>query len=185
MESLFFDNALHFRKWLDKNHAVKKELLVGFYKVGSEKQNMTWSEAVDQALCYGWIDGVVRPIDNEKYCRRFTPRKTGSIWSNVNIKKVAELTGKGLMKPAGITAFEKREVGKSGIYSFENEAVELSNDYENLFRKNNAAWDFFSAQPKGYKKLNIYRVMSAKLEKTQLSRLAKLIEASEKLQRIG
>jgi len=183
MEVHFFD-AKQFRKWLEKNHAKETEVYIGFYKKATGKEKMDWSEAVDQAICFGWIDGVRRSIDGESYCNRFTPRKPTSNWSNINIKKVEELTKQGLMKPAGIAAFEKRKAEKSGIYSFENEAKALSPELEKHFKANKKAWDYFWAQPPGYKKLNIYRVMSAKQEKTQWSRLEKLITASEAGNRI-
>lgn len=183
MEVHFFDSA-EFRKWLEKNHEKASEVYIGFYKKSTGKEKMDWSQAVDQAICFGWIDGVRRSIDGESYCNRFTPRKPTSNWSNINIKKVEELTKKGLMKPAGIAAFEKRKPEKTGIYSFENEAKSLTPEYEKHFKANKKAWDFFSAQPPGNKKLNIYRIMSAKQEKTQWSRLEKLIEASEAGKRI-
>jgi uncharacterized protein YdeI (YjbR/CyaY-like superfamily) len=184
LEPKFFENPALFGKWLDKNHQKEKELLVGYYKKGSGKPSMTWPESVDEALCYGWIDGVRRSIDDERYSIRFTPRKSSSIWSNVNIKKVAELTKKGLMKPAGIAAFEKRTESKSGIYSFENPAKQLTPEYEKIFKANKEAWDFFLAQPPGYRKLNIDRVMNAKQEKTQMSRLENLIATSAERKRI-
>lgn len=140
---------------------------------------MTWPQSVDQALSYGWIDGIRKSLGEESYTIRFTPRKPNSIWSNVNIKKVAELSAKGLMMPAGVAAFEKRSESKSGIYSFENEAKVLSAPLEKIFKGNKKAWDFFQSQPPGYKKLNIDRIMSAKQEKTQLSRLEKLIALSQ------
>jgi uncharacterized protein YdeI (YjbR/CyaY-like superfamily) len=145
---------------------------------------MTWPESVDQALCFGWIDGVRRSVDDRRYTIRFTPRKPGSIWSNINIAKVESLREKGLMKSAGEAAFAKRSDEKSGIYNFENAARTLSPEYEKRFRANSPAWKFFEAQPPGYRKLNIFRVMSAKLEKTRLSRLEKLIMASAAGKRI-
>ncbi|CAM3293567.1 Bacteriocin-protection protein [Flavobacterium longum] len=145
---------------------------------------MNWPESVDQALCYGWIDGVRRSVDENSYSIRFTPRKPNSIWSNVNIRKVAELTEKGLMQPAGIAAFAKRSEAKSGIYSFEKPAESLLPEYEKLFRKNKAAWTFFNAQPPGYRKLSVHHVMSAKQETTQLNRLEKLISASANQKRL-
>lgn len=145
---------------------------------------MTYSQAVDQALCYGWIDGITRRIDEDSYQIRFTPRRADSIWSAVNIAKVAELTKNGLMKPAGINAYAKRTEAKSKIYSFENEAMKLDTRYESQFRENKKAWEFFTSQPPGYQRLNIYRIMTAKQEKTQQSRLEKLIEASKDQKRI-
>jgi uncharacterized protein YdeI (YjbR/CyaY-like superfamily) len=179
VDAVFFETPEAFREWLDKHHESEKEFLVGYFKKGSGKKSITWPESVDQALCYGWIDGVRKTIDEERYCIRFTPRKPGSIWSNVNIKKVADLTDKGLMKPAGIAAFEKRQESKSGIYAFENDAKAFSPPYETAFRNNETAWNFFNSQPPYYRKAMIHWVMSAKQEKTQLSRLAKLISQSE------
>jgi uncharacterized protein YdeI (YjbR/CyaY-like superfamily) len=184
LEAHYFETQTAFREWLDKHHASEKELLVGFYKKGSGKPSMTWPESVDQALCYGWIDGVRRSVDDERYTIRFTPRKPSSIWSNVNIAKVADLKAKGLMQLTGLAAFEKRNTSKSGIYSFENEAKKLASEYEKIFKSNKKAWAFFTAQPPGYKKLSIDHVMNAKQEKTQLSRLQKLIAVSETEKRL-
>jgi len=184
LEPHFFESPTDFRKWLDKNHQTEKELLVGFYKKDSGKPSMTWPESVDQALCFGWIDGVRKSLGAESYTIRFTPRKPTSIWSNVNIKKVAELTNSKLMQPAGIAAFEKRTESKSGIYSFENEAKQLASKFEKIFKKNKKAWTFFNVQPPGYRKQHIHRIMDAKQEKTQLARLEKLIEASENEKRL-
>ncbi|MEO6905944.1 MAG: hypothetical protein ABI148_06255, partial [Ginsengibacter sp.] len=122
----FFSTQAVFRKWLEKNHEKAGELLVGFYKVSSGKPSITWSESVDEAICFGWIDGIRRSIDEESYSIRFTPRKSTSIWSAINIKKVEELTKKKLMDPAGINAFSKRKEHKSRIYSYEKEAENLS-----------------------------------------------------------
>src|SRR5688572_18398385 len=126
MKPTFFSTSTGFRKWLMKNHKEKNELLVGFYKVRSEKPSMTWSESVDQALCFGWIDGVRNSIDSESYTIRFTPRKPGSIWSNVNLKKMKELIASGLMQPAGLAVFQKRQKERSGLYSHERDKVMLS-----------------------------------------------------------
>ena len=184
MEAHFFD-AAEFRKWLETNHEKAAEIYIGFYKKATGKEKMDWSQAVDQAICFGWIDGVRRSIDAESYCNRFTPRKANSNCSKINIKKVEDLTTKGLMKPAGIAAFEKRKPEKSGIYSFENQPKKLAPEYEKRFKANKRAWAFFSAQPPGYQKLNMYRIMSAKQEKTQWSRLEKLVSASQSGKRIG
>ncbi|MES2266556.1 MAG: YdeI/OmpD-associated family protein [Bacteroidota bacterium] len=180
MESTFFETPAHFRDWLQKHAHKETELLVGFYKVGSGKPSITWSQSVDEALCFGWIDGVRRSIDAEGYSIRFTPRKPASIWSAVNIKKVAELTEKGLMQPAGLAAFAKRKEERSAIYSFEVEPMELSPAYLKQFKANKKAWAFFEAQAPWYKRLCIHRIMSAKQEKTQLSRLANIIAACER-----
>lgn len=180
MEPVFFETPADFRAWLQKHAATETELLVGFYKTGSGKPSITWPQSVDEALCFGWIDGVRRSMGAESYNIRFTPRKPTSIWSAVNIKKVAELTEKGLMQPAGLAAFAKRKEEKSAIYSFEVEQMELLPAYLKQFKANKKAWKFFEAQAPWYKRLTYHRVMSAKQEKTQLSRLVNIIAASER-----
>jgi uncharacterized protein YdeI (YjbR/CyaY-like superfamily) len=140
---------------------------------------MTWSESVDQALCFGWIDGVRRSIDAESYSIRFTPRRPGSNWSAVNIKKIVELTEKGLMRPAGIAAFEKRTEDKSAIYAYEKKPNKFPTEFEKSFRANEKAWEFFDKQPACYKKLMMFWVLSAKQEAIKFSRLEKLIEACQ------
>ena len=184
MNPIFFSNQFEFRKWLEENHLKEVELFVGFYKTSSGKPSLTWSQSVDQALCFGWIDGVRKSIDNESYCIRFTPRRKTSIWSDVNIKKVEELTKQGLMHPAGLLAYGYRKVEKSGIYSFESEIKVLSDSFEIQFNANKKAWDFFNKQAPSYKKTIIHWIMSAKQEKTQLSRLEKVILASVSNQRL-
>lgn len=179
IKPLFFETSADFRQWLAKNHQKEKELLVGFYKIGTGKPGMTWSESVDQALCYGWIDGVRKSMGDEGYTIRFTPRKPVSIWSLINIKKVEELTKKGLMDPSGIESFKKRSEKKSGVYSHENELKKLDDVYENKFRSNKKAWDFFQAQAPSYKKVLIHLIMTAKQEKTRLNRLEKYIKNCE------
>lgn len=175
----FFPTQTNFRRWLEENHERETELLVGFYKVGSGKPSMTWSQSVDEALCFGWIDGVRRSIDAESYSIRFTPRKSKSVWSAVNIKKVEELTEKGLMKTAGLAAFAKREESKSRIYAYENELKNFSADFEKQFKANKKAWNFFEKQANWYKKKATGWVMTAKQDATRKSRLEKLITESE------
>ena len=184
MSATFFETLEKFREWLEKNHKKEKELLVGFYKVGTKKPSMTWSQSVDQALCFGWIDGVRKSIDEESYSIRFTPRKPTSIWSAININKVEQLTKSGLMKPEGLKAFELRKEEKSRIYSHEKEAVELDPVFEKQFRANTKAWEFFENQAPSYKKVITHWIMSAKQEKTRLSRLEKTISASKNLKRV-
>jgi uncharacterized protein YdeI (YjbR/CyaY-like superfamily) len=179
MKPTFFANQSDFRKWLKKNHESETELLVGFYKVASGKPSMTWSESVDQALCFGWIDGIRRKIDEESYSIRFTPRRSTSIWSRVNIIKMSELEAKGLLHPDGITAFEKRKDHKSAVYAFENEPKELAEEFVEMFSKNAVAWAFYEKMPPYYKRTSAFWVMSAKKMETQLSRLNKLIKACE------
>ncbi|WP_291910976.1 YdeI family protein [Chitinophaga sp. CB10] len=179
MKPTFFATAAAFRQWLEKNHDTATELLVGFYKTSSGKPSMSWPESVDQALCFGWIDGVRKSIDEESYMIRFTPRKPGSIWSAVNIKKMEELTAKGLMRPAGKAIFEKRKEGKTNKYSHEQkEAVALDKESEKLFKANKAAWKFFTSQPPSYQKVIIWLIVSAKQPATKLKRLNEAIEAS-------
>lgn len=180
----FFTTQNDFRTWLEKYHREEKELLVGFYKVGSKIPSMTWSESVDQALCFGWIDGVRRSIDAESYCIRFTPRKRSSIWSHINIEKVHRLTALGLMAPEGLKAFQQREIEKSGIYSHENDVATLEIEYEKKFKSNTVAWDFFNKQAPSYKKVTLHWIMRAKLEKTRLSRLEKIIQISSEQRRL-
>ncbi len=179
MKIKFFKTPLDFRKWLEKNHLKEKELLVGFYRVNSGKKSITWSESVDQALCFGWIDSIRRSIDEESYSIRFTPRKPTSIWSNVNLKKMEELEKRKLIFPAGYEIFKKRKENKTGVYSFENAEVKLSADFEKIFRKNKKAWDWFQKQIPSYKKPVVRWVMMAKREETKKKRLNELILDAE------
>ncbi len=184
MKPLFFSNPLKFREWLKKNHHKEKELLVGFYKVGSGKDSITWPQSVDEALCYGWIDGIRKSIDEHSYSIRFTPRKPSSNWSAVNIKKIEELTRQGLMQPAGLEAYKHRKESKSAIYTYEKEPVQLDKKFEKQFRANKKAWNYFQSKPPSYRKTAIAWVMNAKQEATRLKRLATLIKDSEKEQKI-
>jgi uncharacterized protein YdeI (YjbR/CyaY-like superfamily) len=175
MKPVFFSDQLKFRKWLEKNHQTKTELLVGFYKVGTGKASMTWPESVDQAICFGWIDSIRRTVDEESYSIRFTPRKRTSIWSAVNIKKVERLMEQKLMFPAGIESFSYRKDERSKIYSFETDTKKLSADLEKKFKAGKKAWHFFETQPPYYRKMATHWIMSAKQETTRLSRLEKII----------
>ena len=187
MKPTFFATPDDFRRWFEKHHDTATELLVGFYKKGSGKPSITWPESVDEALCFGWIDGIRRSIDAESYSIRFTPRRARSIWSNVNTKRVAELTKQGRMHATGLKAFEARDPKRSGIYLFEQRQKEMTLDpaLEAKFKKNNQAWAFFEAQPPGYRRLASLYVMSAKKEETRLKRLATLMKESAAGQRIG
>lgn len=185
MKPRFFKSQSDFRKWLEKNHAKEKELLIGFYKKNSGKPSITYPEALDEALCFGWIDGVKKKLSDEAYVQRFTPRKPGSIWSNINCGHVERLKKLGRMAPAGLAAYALRDPKKTGVYSFENRPRELSAAYNKIFQANKKAWDFFEKQPAGYKRLMIFRVMEAKQEETQRRRLAQLIETSAQGMRIG
>ena len=174
----FFATSSEFREWLEKNHQTETELLVGFFKVNSKRPSMTWSESVDQALCFGWIDGVRKSIDNESYTIRFTPRKAGSIWSAINIRKVGELGKSGLMTAEGLKAFDLKTEHKTGIYSHENDLRLLAPQYEKQFKKDKRAWKFFQEQAPSYRKVMTHWIMSAKQEKTRLARLEKTIFVS-------
>jgi uncharacterized protein YdeI (YjbR/CyaY-like superfamily) len=179
MEPKFFATPAAWRDWLQKHHDQQKELLIGFYKKDSGKPSITWPESVDMALCFGWIDGVRRRIDDVSYSIRFTPRKARSVWSAVNIKRVEELTKQGLMHPAGTKAFEARQEERSGVYAFEQRNVAFENVQDRRFRANEAAWKFFHSQPPWYQRTATWWVVSAKREETKEKRLAILIKDSE------
>ena len=185
MEPHFFASPAAFRKWLEKNHSSAPELLVGFYKKGSGKPSITWPESVDQALCFGWIDGVRRRIDDVSYSIRFTPRKAISNWSAINIARVAELTKLDQMQPAGLRAFEQRREDKSAIYAYENALRTLDPADEKTFRQNRKAWQFFNAQAPSYCRVCIYWITSARKEETRARRLATLIDDSANGRRLG
>ncbi|MBP6871261.1 MAG: YdeI/OmpD-associated family protein [Bacteroidales bacterium] len=180
----FFKTQDDFRRWLESNYEKETELVVGYYKMDSGKPSMSWSQSVDQALCFGWIDGVRRSIDKESYCIRFTPRRSNSNWSAINIKKIEELTKAGLMNPAGLKAYSLRKENKSGIYSYENDTIFIDSNYELQFIQNKKAWDFFMKQAPSYKKAIMRWIMSAVQEKTRQSRLEKTIKESEQQKRV-
>ncbi len=176
MKTRFFPTPADLRKWFKKNHATAKEVWVGFYKVGSRKPSITWPESVDEALCVGWIDGIRKTIDEESYKIRFTPRKTISTWSAVNIRRVKVLTDEKRMQSAGLKAFEARREYRSGIYAYEQRPREFDEPYLSLMKKDTSAWTFFQAQPPSYRRTLIWFVVSAKQEETRLTRLKRLIE---------
>jgi uncharacterized protein YdeI (YjbR/CyaY-like superfamily) len=184
MQPHFFAKAVDFRKWLEKNHEKKKELQVGFYKVGSGKPSMNWSESVDEALCFGWIDGIRKSLDETSYTIRFTPRKPSSIWSGINVKKVEALKKLGLIKPAGMAAFEKKQDHKSKIYEYENKPKKLHKEYEKKLKASKKAIAFIQSMPPLYQRLVVHWVMSAKQESTRLRRLETLIKDSEAKRKI-
>lgn len=185
MTPVFFAKQADFREWLEKNHKTETELIVGFYKVASGKPSMSWSESVDQAICFGWIDGIRRSIDKDSYSIRFTPRNPSSNWSAVNIKKAEEHIKKGLMHEAGLALFKNRKEDKSKKYSYENKPEKLPEPYEAKFKANKAAWEFFKSQAPSYQKTIFYWILSAKQETTQLSRLEKVIKVSEQQKRLN
>ena len=180
MKPKFFRTPADFGTWLEKNHATATELWVGFYTKDSGKPSITWPESVDQALCFGWIDGIRKRVDEISYQIRFTPRRRGSIWSATNIKRAKELARQEQMRPAGVKAFAARIENKSGIYSYEQRSTELSEPYAKLLKKNKAAWNFFEKQPPSYRKMIGWWIISAKKEETRMARLAKLISESAK-----
>lgn len=184
MKPTFFRTSAEFREWLTRHHASKTELLVGFYKKDSGRPSITWPESVDQALCFGWIDGIRRRIDDISYCIRFTPRKPGSTWSTVNIKRARALIAEGQMYAAGLKAYEARRENRSGIYSYEQRSIDLEEPYNRLLKKNRAAWTFFQAQPASYRKGVCWWIMSARKEETRLKRLEKLAAFSAEGQRL-
>jgi uncharacterized protein YdeI (YjbR/CyaY-like superfamily) len=176
----FFPSLSAWRAWLEEHHAESKELWVGLYKKNSGRPSITWPEAVDGALCYGWIDGLRKSVDATSYKIRFTPRKPRSIWSAVNLKRASELSARGSMQAAGLLAFQKRKGKRSEIYSYEQRKVaKLPAAYEKEFRAHPAAWKFFRAQAPWYQRTTIWWVISAKKEETRFKRLAALIEDSE------
>ena len=178
MNPKFFKTPSAFRKWLEAHHATSKELWVGFYKKGSGKPSITWPESVDEALCFGWIDGIRKSIDEESYMIRFTPRKPSSVWSAVNIRNVEKLIKENRMQPAGLKAFAARKENRSGIYSYEQRSAELVEPYQAKLKRNKAAWKFFQSQPAWYRKVANWWVVSAKRDETRLKRLDQLIEDS-------
>ena len=184
-EATFFETQAEFRAWLEAHHDKASELWLGIRKKGSGLPTVTYREAVDEALCFGWIDGLAKSIDDTSYRQRFTPRRKGSIWSAVNIARVGELTRLGRMHPAGLAVFRQRDPAKTNRYSFEQENVELAAPYEAQFRANEQAWAFFQGQPQSYRKPAIWWVMSAKRPETQEKRLATLITDSAEGRRIA
>jgi uncharacterized protein YdeI (YjbR/CyaY-like superfamily) len=181
----FFASPSEFRSWLEKHHDQAAELWVGFYKKSSGRPSITWPEAVDEALCFGWIDGIRRTIDEERYANRFTPRRARSNWSAVNIKRVEELTTAGRMRPSGVAAFERRGQERPGIYSYEQRhTARLAAAQERRFRANKRAWEFFTTQSASYRTMAIWWVVSAKKDETRAKRLATLVEDSANGRRI-
>jgi uncharacterized protein YdeI (YjbR/CyaY-like superfamily) len=184
MKIEYFKSSSDFRRWLEKNHATRQELWVGYHKKNSRQPSMTWPESVDEALCFGWIDGIRKSVDDLRYMIRFTPRRRGSIWSAVNIKRARELSDKGLMEPAGMAAFNARKENKSGIYSYEQRSANLDVPYEKKLKQNKVAWDFFYAQPPSYRKAVGWWIVSAKQEATRVKRLERLMRESARGKRL-
>jgi uncharacterized protein YdeI (YjbR/CyaY-like superfamily) len=181
----FFPTPAAFRRWLEKKHATAKELWVGYYKKHTGRPSLTWPESVDEALCFGWIDGVRYRVDEDCYRIRFTPRQPKSIWSNVNVKRVAELKKLGRMAPAGLAAFAKADPKRAGVYAFEQQNARLGAALEKELKANKKAWAFLRAQAPYYQRLAAWYVMSAKKEETRRRRLATLIARCAAGRRLG
>lgn len=184
MKPVFFATPAAFRAWLRKNHKTADELWVGYYRKDSGKPSISWHESVDEALCFGWIDGVRRKVSEQAYTNRFTPRRAGSNWSAINIAKVEALRKQKRMQPAGLAAFAKRTEARSRVYTYEQLSHVLDKNLERRFRANKIAWTFFGKQPPYYRKLMTGWLNGAKQEATRLRRLAKLMAACESGRRI-
>jgi uncharacterized protein YdeI (YjbR/CyaY-like superfamily) len=178
MKAALFTSPVEFRSWLERHHSTATELLVGFYSKTSGQGGLTYPEALDEALCFGWIDGVRHRLDAERYTIRFTPRRSGSIWSNVNVRHVLRLRAAGRMHAAGLAAFARRDAKKTGVYSFEQRPQTFPAALAKILRANKPAWNFWQAQPPGYQRTAIWWVISAKRDATRASRLAALINLS-------
>jgi len=181
----FFRSAAEAHKWFEKNHSKASELWLGFYMVKSGKKGATYRQVLDEALCFGWIDGIRKNLNEESYTIRFTPRKKKSIWSNVNTKRINELIELGRVQPPGLAAFQQRNEKRAGIYSFEQDAHKLAPTYEKKFRAHKKAWAYFTSRAPWYQRTSIHWVMSAKQEATRLKRLQTLIDDSENERTIG
>jgi uncharacterized protein YdeI (YjbR/CyaY-like superfamily) len=177
-EPVFFESASAWRAWLEKNHATANAIMLGLVKVGSGLRGLDYRQALDEALCYGWIDGVRKTVDDRRWTIRFSPRKRRSVWSAVNLKRAEELKREGRMTAAGLKVLQDRDRSKERSYSFENRNAALAGDEEQRFRANDAAWQYFAAMPKSYRHPAIWWVVSAKREETRARRLATLIDDS-------
>ncbi|HEX6751026.1 MAG TPA: YdeI/OmpD-associated family protein [Longimicrobium sp.] len=173
---VFFATPAEFRAWLEAHHETEPELLVGFWKKGSGKPSITWPESVDEALSFGWIDGVRRSLGDEAYTIRFTPRRARSTWSGVNVRRMGELIAEGRVRPAGMKAFEARSADKTAIYAYEQRAPDLTEPYAGELRANAGAWEFWQKQAPWYRKTASWWIISAKKEETRQKRLATLID---------
>ena len=178
MTPTFFESPAGFRAWLQKHHKTADELWVGFYKKASGKPTITWQEAVDEALCFGWIDGIRKKVDADSFTNRFTPRRRGSFWSDVNTRRVAELTKAGRMRAAGRAAFAARDAARTEAIARVRRDPRLEKRLEARFKANRAAWEFFNAQPAGYRRMATWFVMSAKRDETRVKRIDSLIDIS-------
>ncbi len=185
MEVMFFTTVAELRRWFRTNGKKQTELYVGFYRKDADVKAVTYPEALDEALCWGWIDGVRKKVDSIRYTNRFTPRKPNSIWSHVNIKNVERLLAEARMMPAGLAAFENRNAERSGVYSFEQTSIEFDGTLLAMFQENKAAWAFWEKQPPGYRRVATHWVTSAKRQETRQRRLQTLIVDSENGRRLA
>lgn len=183
-EPKFFSEESEFRQWLQENHDSEEELWVGYYKKATDVPSITWPQSVDQALCFGWIDGIRKSLDEKRYMIRFTPRRPKSIWSAVNLKRFKELKAQGQVEQAGLDTFKHRSVKKSGRYSYERDKAKLTPEYRAKLKEHEKAWAYFNALPPSARKASVWWIMSAKRESTRRRRLAVLIGSSEKGQKI-
>lgn len=179
-----FGSAAEWRAWLERHHASRQEIVVRCWKVHARHRGLTYAEALDEALCYGWIDGVRRRVDEDSFSTRFTPRRPNSVWSTVNIRRVQALERQGRLTAAGRAAFARRTDARTGVYSFESRTPELDPELAARFRRNRRAWRYFEAQPPGYRRTSAFWVMQAKRPETRLRRLGVLIECSAEGRRI-
>jgi uncharacterized protein YdeI (YjbR/CyaY-like superfamily) len=184
MDPTFFPTPSDFRQWLEENHDKKKELWVGYYRKSTKIPSINWPQSVREALCYGWIDGLRKSIDEKSYKIRFTPRRRNSHWSQVNLKMVDELIKNGKMQPAGLKIYQKRNPAKEQQFSYEREAAQLTEEYLEQIKAQPKAWDFFQNLPPGYKKQTVHWVMQAKREATRQKRLTILIESATEGKRV-
>lgn len=180
----FFADGGEFRRWLEANHATATELYIGFYKKSTGKPGITYAQALDEALCFGWIDGILYSLGSESHMQRYSPRKTGSIWSKVNLGHIARLKKAGKMHASGLTAFAGRKADKVGIYAYEQRPQELPEAYNARFRATGNAWVFWETQPRGYRRTLIWWVISAKQNETRERRLKTLIAACAQRRRL-
>ncbi len=176
----YFASAAEFGRWLEKRHAAKTELWVGFHKKHTARPSLTWPESVDEALCHGWIDGIRKRVDEARYTIRFTPRKPGSIWSAINIRRAEQLIADGKMRPRGLDAFRARREDRARVYSYEQGGPKLSAGQERRLRANAKAWKFFRSRSDAYRRTASWWVVSAKREETRDKRLEVLIACSER-----
>ena len=178
MQPRFFARSADFRRWLERNAATTSELVVGFRKVGSGRPSMNWPDSVNEALCFGWIDGVRKRIDDQSYLIRFTPRKVDSIWSAVNVAKVEYLIAQGRMQPAGLTAYQRRTEARTRVYAYEQvDEAQLSDEEQRVFRRDKTAWKYFESVPTGYRRTMLYWIIAGRRPETRARRLEQLIAA--------